>query len=700
WASASAPARRHAGRTSSLRMAAGVGVDEENVRLCSGGPVEDGGAAAPGEEFTPGSGGPAREEKGRSSPLSVRRLSGQDEEEEEENEHRTSPPPMTVGNLTQAACPLPAAASKPPWGRTQPGSGVDAGVDGGSPGGGGDFGVGGGAGRRRPAPRRPLELLLDESSRFAATASENRGQRGGGVAPPLSTWVVDEMNRLFGAGGSVNNGLAVAGGGSSAVIGGDRGRRERAAMFRSAGHVDCGQPGQVACLPGRDGGGRSKDSGGQLFAPRKSTFWGAGRGETAAASGPGSAPFRRAVSPSVGRWERRASTRGNQQEGLLQHPTEVSSLPATARPPQPPPSQEGTTSTAGGGARGAYGAPTAASCICQSSSPAPPSCVRLATPQFDGKMMPLPVDVGSPLAAAPALPAGEAGAAGAFEGDSSPAFSEEAARTAGAAGTARTGGSGVRNGREVENTRIIVDDSNAAAAAAVATTTTATATAISAPQATHFSPSSPESIADSTVISSSVAQQQSPTSALGFDGAATAYETEEADLEARVAKAERRLRALQERARQRRRDKRELAALHQALAEQEARITHGGVGSSGSDGGEMGGGVDCPVDGKPSKALLSSAADSRGNNNAVGRGDLPSTISDNSSHSAVGPGNEEGPTPASMGAPHSLDVTTPAQTALLSLDGNSSEHDTATDASSRRALLVRMGMVRARLDSG
>ncbi|CAM9402883.1 unnamed protein product, partial [Ectocarpus sp. 12 AP-2014] len=351
WASASAPARRHSGRTSGLRMAAGVGVDEENVCLSSRGPVEEGRVAAPGEEFTPGSGGPAPEEKGRVSPLSVRRSSGNGEEVEEENEHRTSSPPMTVGNLAQAACLLPAAASEPPWGRIQPGSGVDAGVDVGSPGGGGDFGGGGGAGRRRPAPRRPLELLLDETSRFAATASENRGQRGGGAAPPLSAWVVDEMNRLFGAGGSVNNGLAVAGGGCSAVIGGDRGRRERAANFRSAGHVDCGQPRQVACLPGRDGSGRSKDSGGQLLAPRKSTFSGAGRGEMAAASGQGSAPFRSAASPCVGQqWERRAGTRGNQQEeGLLQHPTEVPPLPATARPPQPAPSQEDTISTPGGG---------------------------------------------------------------------------------------------------------------------------------------------------------------------------------------------------------------------------------------------------------------------------------------------------------------------------------------------------------------
>ncbi|CAN0368161.1 unnamed protein product, partial [Ectocarpus sp. 12 AP-2014] len=693
WASASAPARRHSGRTSSLRMAAGVGFDDGNVPLSSREPVEEGRVAAPGEAFTAGSGGPAPEEKGRSSPLSVRRSFGNGEEAEEKNEHRTSSPPMTVGNLTQAVCLLPAAASGPPWGRIKPGSGVDAGVDGGSPGGGGDFGGGGGAGRRRPAPRRPLELLLDETSRFAATASENRGQRGGGVAPPLSTWVVDEMNRLFGADGSVNKGLAVAGGGSSAVIGGDRGRRERAAMFRSAGHVDCGQPRQVACLPGRDGSGRSKDSGGQLLAPRKSTFSGAGRGEMAAASGQGSAPFRSAAYPSVGQqWERRAGARGNQQgEGLLQHPTEVPPLPATARPPQPAPSQEDTISTPGGGARGVYGAPTAASCTCQSSSSSPLSCVRPATPRFDSEIMPPPVDVGSPLPAASALPAGEAGAGGAFEGDSCPSVSEEAARTAMAAAAARTGRPGVRNGREVKNTRIVVDDSNAAAAA--------TAAAISAPQATHSSPSSPESIADSTVGSSSVAQQQSPTAAFGFDGAATPYETEEADLEARVAKAERRLRALQERARQRRRDKRELAALHQVLAEQEARTTHGGVGGSGSDGGEMGGGVDCPVDGKPSTALLSSAADNRGNKNAVGQGDLPLKISDSSSLSAVDPGDEEGQTPASIGAPHSSDVTTPAQTALLSLDG-SSEHDTATDTSSRRALLVRMGMVRARLDSG
>lgn len=170
-------------------------------------------------------------------------------------------------------------------------------------------------------------------------------------------------------------------------------------------------------------------------------------------------------------------------------------------------------------------------------------------------------------------------------------------------------------------------------------------------------------------------------------------------LQARVAKAEWRLRSLQERARQRRRDKRELAALHRALAEQEGRTPHGGVGSSGSDGGDVGSGVNVPVDGQPTSAFLSSTPDNRGNSNTVGHGYLPVNMLDNSSQSTVDPGNEEGPTPTSIGAPHSLGITTPAQTAL-SLDG-SGEHDvTATDTSSRRALLVRMGMVRARLDSG
>ena len=64
--------------------------------------------------------------------------------------------------------------------------------------------------RPRPAPRRPLELLLDETSRYATVAGERsrRGLEGGkfggggggssGANPPLSNWVVSEMNRLFG----------------------------------------------------------------------------------------------------------------------------------------------------------------------------------------------------------------------------------------------------------------------------------------------------------------------------------------------------------------------------------------------------------------------------------------------------------------------------------------------------------------------
>lgn len=55
-----------------------------------------------------------------------------------------------------------------------------------------------GSARPRPAPRRPLELLLDDcGSRVDAK-------------PPLSAWVIDEMNRLFGVRGINENGGVVA----------------------------------------------------------------------------------------------------------------------------------------------------------------------------------------------------------------------------------------------------------------------------------------------------------------------------------------------------------------------------------------------------------------------------------------------------------------------------------------------------------
>lgn len=74
------------------------------------------------------------------------------------------------------------------------------------------------SGRRRPAPRRPLELLLDETPGYASYSSAadrrdkfGKGSTAGGATavtpagisgrPPLSAWVVDEMNRLFGVHG-------------------------------------------------------------------------------------------------------------------------------------------------------------------------------------------------------------------------------------------------------------------------------------------------------------------------------------------------------------------------------------------------------------------------------------------------------------------------------------------------------------------
>ena len=63
--------------------------------------------------------------------------------------------------------------------------------------------------RRRPTPRRPLELLLDETTRGqltgrgAATAAMTPAGYGRGAVGSTSTgfptWVVDEMNRLYGA---------------------------------------------------------------------------------------------------------------------------------------------------------------------------------------------------------------------------------------------------------------------------------------------------------------------------------------------------------------------------------------------------------------------------------------------------------------------------------------------------------------------
>eukprot|EP00904_Undaria_pinnatifida_P006700 jgi/Undpi1/315/HiC_scaffold_1.g00311.m1 len=83
--------------------------------------------------------------------------------------------------------------------------------------------------RPRPAPRRPLELLLDETSRYATTIAGEPsrhgldGNRDCGAKPPLSTWVVDEMNRLFGVRSHYGNDPAA--GERAPVYRGGEGRR-------------------------------------------------------------------------------------------------------------------------------------------------------------------------------------------------------------------------------------------------------------------------------------------------------------------------------------------------------------------------------------------------------------------------------------------------------------------------------------------
>lgn len=188
-----------------------------------------------------------------------------------------------------------------------------------------------------------------------------------------------------------------------------------------------------------------------------------------------------------------------------------------------------------------------------------------------------------------------------------------------------------------------------------------------------------------------------------------------------MAEAERRLLFLQERARQRRRDKRELAALHQALADQEAMKTKDG-GKGDKDGAERErgarrGGVSGIVDtvvraDGDGGYCLNDAAHSDVLKEREAPSALPSLeLSDNQSarrltaallnSASVDAGGKE----VVAAAAHSTEPTgsgyiAPADTPPT-LD--TIEHDlapTISDTSSRRALLVRMGLVRARLDSG
>lgn len=193
-----------------------------------------------------------------------------------------------------------------------------------------------------------------------------------------------------------------------------------------------------------------------------------------------------------------------------------------------------------------------------------------------------------------------------------------------------------------------------------------------------------------------------------------------------MAEAERRLLFLQGRARQRRRDKRELAALHQALAQQESMTTRSG-GKHSTDGADGGGGGDAGrsgVDGTV-RAVFQADGDVDGCLNDVAHSDgthergTSDALSPLDSSDSRVVNSETDLTVTSLGfasvdarraegvatTDHSNKpggagyVASPAE-ASPTLDDI--EHDlapTISDTSSRRALLVRMGLVRARLDS-
>lgn len=196
-------------------------------------------------------------------------------------------------------------------------------------------------------------------------------------------------------------------------------------------------------------------------------------------------------------------------------------------------------------------------------------------------------------------------------------------------------------------------------------------------------------------------------------------------LQARVADAERRLLALRQNARQRRRDKRELAALHQALAEQEGKESTGSCGGKskagrGDDGAERadgaggaGGRGEGTVDG------LARAGDGRlGSPCAGGKSSAPRVSPPpEADSSAIETNTDEASavlaarafdgalaTQTSRSATRHDPDAVPREAATPPWDRSSDTDDACLTQSDntlcRRALLVRLGFLRARLEAG
>lgn len=183
---------------------------------------------------------------------------------------------------------------------------------------------------------------------------------------------------------------------------------------------------------------------------------------------------------------------------------------------------------------------------------------------------------------------------------------------------------------------------------------------------------------------------------------------------------------MKEHARQRRRDKRELAALHQALAEQEGNQSSGNRCGRGSGGGAehagVGGAVGVGFGGAEATADTPARASDGGSNNPCSGGgrtarraspppvaDRCRSIETNANQGSTELGDQVSDggqaSPASRSAPQDPAAVPQGEASSRlwdessTYDGGASPTESETTLS-RRALLVRLGFVRARLEAG
>ncbi|CAM9170084.1 unnamed protein product [Scytosiphon promiscuus] len=609
---------------------------------------------------------------------------GSSRDDAEGAEHREPPSPkISVRDLTRAA--LPYSGNSPLVAVAAAG------------------GVGASGGQRRPAPRRPLELLLDETSRFAA-ASSGRGQRSTGVGgeavsrippPPLSTWVVEEMNRLFGVRGALPNTS-----GHTAFGKLDRGR-EHVATLQTTGGEGYTKVEQIGPRGGGDGFRTGqKDDLSFPFGNEILRRAGGRAEEEKDQHGQGTTYLNATVSPRPDGWRSGDGRHGGyHHQQHRNHDRQMPSPVAIVHQQLRPQPQDTIPATA---RHRGDASPSPRDRACRWS---PPDAAREV-----GVLRTIPSAV---QLASSANRTSEREALSGFH-------SSTRQRTTAAEGRRENFQRGpcVEEGRETVCSSLDAEGPGSTPRSTVGTGLTypaaggaeSAAPASDDPSALAEVDAPTADVAEAPDANSPLTPRQSSGATSPGGGTDAPQEQEEKAIEARVAEAERRLLFLQERARQRRQDKRELAALHQALADQEGvKANSGGkVGDKGKDGADGrsadGDGVGCLNDSVnsdgPSEREDSDAMRSLDSSDTQGFGfgrQIASTLSESAPVDGQG-------TQGVSAAKHSPKL---GGSGCVNSPGNPPafddlEHDLApktSDTSSRRALLVRMGLVRARLDS-